>query len=80
MSIQAASLARFFSAEIMALRAATLAARARTGNQDLGSSVEQGLFRIEEVTYPKEKRGLAVVKPLSGFLSLQGAIAFINAL
>lgn len=71
---------KMFSAEVLALQAATLAARKRTGNEALSTCVERGLFQVNEVTYPKEKRGHSDVKPLSEMLPIQGAIAFLNGL
>jgi hypothetical protein len=59
---------------------ATLDARKRAGNQDIGTQVKQGLIQVVRVTYPPEKRGLAVVVPVTSVLPMVEAIRAIEAL
>ena len=63
---------------IIKLQAATLAARTRTGDKSIATSAESGLIRIERVSY--DAKGNAVISPLSGNLSADKAIEFLNAL
>jgi hypothetical protein len=60
------------------LRRATLAARERTGDKAIGTSVKQGLIRVERITYAKN--GVSTVAPLSDYLPAADSIAFLSEL
>jgi hypothetical protein len=64
----------------LALRDATLRARARTGDSAIATSVKAGMFRVERVTRPTRGVGTYTVTPLSERLSLADAIAFLDNL
>lgn len=63
---------------MFALQQATLNARKRLNDNAISVSVEQGLFRVELVTF--DERGKGNVQPISASLSLTDAIAFLNAM
>jgi hypothetical protein len=56
------------------LRNATLAAR--QVDPAIGSSVRNGLLRVERTTYAKN--GVSTVEPVSGWLSLPDVIDFMR--
>lgn len=61
---------------MQAIRNATLAARERCNDKRIGTSVANGRLRVERVTYAKN--GCSTVEPLSGWLPINEAIAFLN--
>ena len=65
------------TAPLARLRAATLAARGRTGNVAIGTSVQQGLYTVCLVTYQGRRTD---VQPLASGLSVEGAIAYLDAM
>lgn len=71
-------LARKFP-EIAPLTRATLAARVRLGSDEIGTCVSRGLFQVHHCHFPKGKT-TATVTPLSEWLDLDAAIAFLNAM
>lgn len=60
------------------LRRATLAARERTGDKAIGTSVKQGLIRVERITYAKS--GVSTVTALSDYLPAARAVDFLAEL
>lgn len=61
-----------------ALQTATLAARSRTKDKQIGVHVRQGKFQVVRVTYGK--RGASTVTPLSEWMEGFNVIAFLNEL
>jgi hypothetical protein len=61
-----------------AIQSATLAARARTGDDAISTCVKQGLFQVNRVTFPNGAS--SVVIPLTEYKSLQAIIDALNAL
>lgn len=59
------------------LQPATMRARARTGDQSIGTSAGKGKIRVESVTFEGRK---AIVKPLSDWLTCAEAVAFLDAM
>lgn len=62
------------------LQQATLAARARTGDKSIGTTVSKGRIQIVKVTYPTEKRGGCKVVKMTVWLSMDEAVTYLNAL
>lgn len=65
------------AAPIARLRAATLAARARTGNAAIGTNVRQGEYAVCLVTYQGKRSN---VETLADRLTVEGAIAYLDAM
>ena len=65
-------------ARCAALHAATLAARERTGDDRIGTSVEQGMFRVELVEYQHD--GTSRVTTLAGPFPEAEAVDYLNCL
>jgi hypothetical protein len=59
-------------------RAATKAAKERTGNQSISIDVKQGQVRISSVTF--EKKGKSVISPITGYLSFDRALSYLNSM
>ncbi len=59
------------------LQAETLAARERTGMDEIGVSVAHGLFRVEFVTITPT---YSDVRPVSQYLPFEQAIEFLRAM
>lgn len=64
--------------DLLALQSATLAARARTGDQSIGTNAEQGQIRVVRVT--SDTTGNWTVSDLSDPLPATKAVEFLNAL
>lgn len=64
--------------KIRAIRAATTAAIARTGDKSLATHVESGKHQVVRISYGK--RGVSTVSPLSGWLTFDELIGALNAL
>jgi len=58
------------------IRDATLACRKRNNDKSIGTSADQGLLRVERVTYAKN--GISTINPLSDWLPIADAISFLN--
>lgn len=58
------------------LRNVTMAARERTRCNDIGTQVDQGLFRVVRTSYGKK----TTVTPLSEWICKARAIEFLNTL
>lgn len=58
------------------LRTATLAARARTGDNTIGVAVRRGTFQVQRITYPNG--ATAVIRPLTHWLDLSEAVEALN--
>lgn len=65
---------------ISQLQAATLAARARTGDATIGTQIKAGRLQVVRVTYPAGKRGRSVVTPASDWLTAAECIARLEAM
>ena len=60
---------------------AVLAARERTGREEIGLTIDKGLFQVVSVVHEKpNRRGKSKVTPLSGWLRGADVIDFLNAL
>jgi hypothetical protein len=67
--------------DTLPLVTATRLARQRRGDTKqsmVGTSIRNGLFQVNVVTYAKD--GTSTVAPLSDWLSLADAVAFLNRL
>ena len=60
------------------IRNATMALRLRTGNHNIAVRVKQGAYQVVLVT--KSAGGHCGVAPLSDWLTMSGAIDFLNAI
>lgn len=58
------------------LKAATLAARERTGDTTIGTCIKKAMVQVVRVTYPKGRT--SVVEQLTDFLMPAEAVAFLN--
>lgn len=65
---------------LIALRTATLAARARTGDDSISTRVDAGRVQLVRVTYPNGKRKPAHEAPMGEFMPAADAIKALNAL
>lgn len=63
---------------IKQIQAATLAARARTGDNSIGTHVKQGKTQIVRVTY--DDKGKSTVTPASDWMASDLIPAALNAL
>lgn len=64
--------------QLLKIGAAINALRARSGDKSYGSRVAQGKFQCVRVTYVK--RGTSKVEEVSGWMSADDLIAFVNGL
>lgn len=64
------------AAFLFSLQQATLAARARLNDQTIGTRVDAGKVQVVRITYPNGPN--ATVARVSGFLSPQAAVAFLQ--
>lgn len=60
------------------IQSKTLAARARTGNNGVGTKVKAGRVQVVDVTF--DAKGNSTVKPLSDWGSQDEAMKFLDAL
>ena len=60
------------------LQAATLAARAKTGDKHIGTQVAQGRIDVVRAVPPASGRGRYTVTVLAGGLSLADAVAYLG--
>lgn len=61
---------------IFQIRDATLACRKRNNDKSIGTSVKNGMMRVERVTY--SKNGGSTVAPISKWLPVADAIDFLG--
>jgi hypothetical protein len=59
------------------IRAATMAARKRTGDDRIGTNVKQGAYVVCLVTYAGKR---TIVDTLASGLSVDGTVAYLNTL
>lgn len=62
------------------LQNATIAARSRTGDDRIGTYVKKGLFSVVTVEYVTKPKRKTLVNVLSGDLSLDAAVAYLDGL
>lgn len=65
-------------ASFHAIRAATIAAKDRTGDKSLATRVDCGRFQLCRVTY--DKKGRATVAPITEWIGAGALIGELNAL
>ena len=65
-------------AAMLGIRAATHAARRRTGDENIVTSTQIGYWRVERVTCSPD--GARIVKPLTDWAKAHKVIDFLNAL
>lgn len=61
---------------MMQLQQATLAARLRLNDKTIGTRVHSGTVQVIRVTY--NARGISTVTPVSAYLPVAGAVAFLD--
>jgi hypothetical protein len=59
---------------------ATIAARARTGDQFIGTSIQRGRYNIVRAVPPASGRGFYSVTTLKPGLTPEEAVAFLDAM
>lgn len=65
---------------LFALQAATLKARAATGDKHIGTQIARGLVDVVRAAPPASKRGAYVVTVLQGGLTPAQAVACLEAM
>lgn len=65
---------------IRQVRRATVDARARLGDQTIGTRADSGRLQVVRVTYPAGKRGRADVAPISDWLAPADVVAYLGAM
>jgi hypothetical protein len=65
-------------ATLHTIREATLAARARTGDQNIGTQVARGLVDVVRAVPPASGRGRYTVTVLAVGLALADAVAYLS--
>lgn len=64
--------------DLFALQAATLAARAKTGDQHIGTQVKHGRFDVVRAVPPVSGRGSYTVTVLAASLTPSDAVAYLG--
>lgn len=62
------------------VQAATIAARAKTGDQHIGTQVKQGRFDVVRAVPPASGRGSYTVTVLAASLTPADAVAYLNGM
>lgn len=65
---------------LIQLQAATIAARAKTGDKHIGTQVKQGRIDVVRAVPPASGRGRYTVTVLAASLPLADAVAYLGAM